>query len=156
AMIHADATETYLLSAAGGTRRYLSVDADGIWVKTTKGAPPGYFMHYNLEETAQDSGWQSFPVRAGFTSEGGLAWRNLSGVIYFRGTVRGKWTGGVYQTVVTGLPSGMRPTSTVFVPLAGSSQSTMRITPSGSLAIYRTNPSSNGGVSVTPAVYPRG
>src|SRR5699024_5938244 len=83
ASIHADATETYLHSAAGGTRRYLSVDADGIWVKTTKGAPPGYFMHYNLEETAQDSGWQSVPVRAGLTSAGGLAWRNPSDVVYF-------------------------------------------------------------------------
>src|SRR5690625_1444932 len=54
ARIHADARETYLHSAAGGTRRYLSVDADGIWVKTNRG---GTWKHYNLEETAQDSGW---------------------------------------------------------------------------------------------------
>src|SRR5699024_2528291 len=65
ASVHADDREAYLHSAAGGTRRYLSVDADGIWVKTNRG---GTWKHYNLEETAQDSGWVNLSYASGFGS----------------------------------------------------------------------------------------
>ena len=34
--IHVDANESYLFSAAGGSNRYLSVDANGIWAKTNE------------------------------------------------------------------------------------------------------------------------
>ena len=140
ARIHADDREAYLHSAAGGARRYLSVDADGVWVKTTKGAPPGYFMHYNLEETAQDSGWNSFPVKSGITPARGLAWRNKNGVIYFRGTVQATWSAG-WTDVVTGLPTEMRPADDTIALSPDSTDTSMifRMTSDGTLRVWKQN-----------------
>ena len=98
--IRATDTEAHLFTRAGGANRYLTVDADGIWVKT--GA-----KSYNLEQTAQDSGWQAFSPVAGMDSYA-LAWRNKGGVIYMRGTVTASWQAG-WTTVATGLPAEMRP-----------------------------------------------
>src|SRR5699024_10468725 len=91
-------------TSADGVTRSLSVDSRGVWVKTNKG---GSSMNYNLEETAQDSGWQAFSPVAGMDSYA-LAWRNKGGVIYMRGTVTATWSAG-WNTVATGLPAEMRP-----------------------------------------------
>src|SRR5699024_9472882 len=61
--IRATDTEAYLFTRAGGSNRYLTVDADGVWVKTNKG---GSWKWYNLEETAQDSGWVNLSYASGF------------------------------------------------------------------------------------------
>src|SRR5699024_7262291 len=90
-----------LYTRAGGTSRYLSVDANGVWVKT--GA-----KSYNLEETAQDSGWQAITLASGITGAGSPAWRNKGGMIYFRGTATMAWTAG-WNTVATNMPAEMRP-----------------------------------------------
>lgn len=90
ASVHADDREAYLHSAAGGARRYLSVDADGIWVKTTKGAAPGYFNHYNLEETARDSGWINIAFNSGFQRNGSnspFQYRRVGNMCYLRGRI---------------------------------------------------------------------
>ena len=91
-------------TSADGVTRSLSVDSHGVWVKTNKG---GSSMNYNLEETAQDSGWQAFSPVAGMDSYA-LAWRNKGGVIYMRGTVTATWQAG-WNTVATNLPAEMRP-----------------------------------------------
>ena len=137
ASIYADARETYLFSAAGGARRYLSVDADGIWVKTNRG---GTWKHYNLEETAQDSGWNSFPVKSGITPGRGLAWRNKNGVIYFRGTVQATWSAG-WTDVVSGLPTEMRPADdTIALSPDGTDTSMIfRMTSTGTLRVWKQN-----------------
>src|SRR5699024_3270213 len=65
--IKADANEAFIYTRAGGTNRYLTVDADGVWVKTNKG---GSWKSYNLEETAQDSGWINIAFNSGFQRNG--------------------------------------------------------------------------------------
>ena len=133
--IKTDAREAFLYTRAGGAHRYLTVDADGIWVKTNKG---GSWKNYNLEETAQDSGWNSFPVRSGITAGQDLAWRNKNGVIYFRGTVQATWSAG-WNTVVTGLPTEMRPSSTIVTPSPNGSETglLMQMTPGGNFLVFK-------------------
>ena len=82
--IRANASEAHLYTRAGGASRYLSVDADGVWVKTNKS---GSWKNYNLEETAQDSGWVKISVNSGFTEVSPVYYRNKGGVIYWRGVV---------------------------------------------------------------------
>src|SRR5699024_76492 len=78
--IKADANEAFIFTRAGGANRYLTVDANGVWVKTNKS---GTWKSYNLEETAQDSDWQTFDLEAGVAGSSAVAWRNKGGVIYF-------------------------------------------------------------------------
>src|SRR5699024_423520 len=127
ASVHADDREAYLQSAAGGTRRYLSVYADGIWVKTPKGAPPGYFMHYNLEETAQDSGWinQSYPSGMSRPHGALFARRDMGKRTWWRGRFQkssGKFKAGV-ATVLFTLKASDRPeyTTGIITPSQGTS-----------------------------------
>lgn len=96
----AEPTRARVQFNAGGVRRELVVDADGVWVKSETD-------EYNLLETAQDSGWHSFSPVAGMDSYA-LAWRNKGGVIYMRGTVTATWSAG-WTTVATNLPAEMRP-----------------------------------------------
>ena len=133
--IRATDKEAHLFTRAGGSNRYLTIDANGIWVKTDKG---GSLKQYNLEETAQDSGWNSFPVRSGVTAGQGLAWRNKNGVIYFRGTVQATWSAG-WNTVVTGLPAEMRPSSTIVAPSPNGSEAglLMMMTPDGGFSVFK-------------------
>src|SRR5699024_7219103 len=125
ARIHADARETYLHSAAGGARRYLSVDADGIWVKTNRG---GTWKHYNLEETAQDSGWVNLSYASGFGSAGSggpFQIRRAGGIIHLRGRLArtsGTIVAGKQYTIGT-LSSSWRPAYTQRTLIAGGSSS---------------------------------
>src|SRR5699024_10280482 len=125
ASIHADARETYLHSAAGGARRYLSVDADGIWVKTNRG---GTWKHYNLEETAQDSGWVNLSYASGFGSAGSggpFQIRRAGGMVHLRGRLartRGTIVAGTQYTIGT-LSSSWRPAYTQRTLIAGGSSS---------------------------------
>src|SRR5699024_9486042 len=64
--IKADANEAFIYTRAGGANRYLTIDADGVWVKTNKS---GTWKSYNLEETAQDSGWHPVQVLPGYTAQ---------------------------------------------------------------------------------------
>src|SRR5699024_10769952 len=125
ASIYADARETYLHSAAGGARRYLSVDADGIWVKTNKS---GSWKHYNLEETAQDSGWVNLSYASGFGSAGSggpFQIRRAGGIVHLRGRLArtsGTIVAGKQYTIGT-LNSSWRPAYTQRTLIAGGSSS---------------------------------
>ena len=99
--IQATETEASLFTRAGGTNRHLTVDADGIWVRSGSAA-------YNLEETAQDSGWHSIPLASGINGAGSPSWRNKGGMIYFRGAATAAWATG-WNTVATDMPAEMRP-----------------------------------------------
>ena len=130
--IRADANEAFIYTRAGGAGRYLTVDADGVWVKTNKS---GTWKWYNLEETAQDSGWRSITLDSGFSGSASLAWRNKGGVIWFRGTVTGSWSGGSYDTVAT-LPAEVRPVYAYTVNEAGATAGVLiRVQSDGRLEI---------------------
>ena len=152
--IRATDTEAHLFTRAGGSNRYLTVDADGVWVKTDKG---GSLKQYNLEETAQDSGWISFPVKAGITASSDLAYRNKNGVIYFRGTVNTDWPNQSYLDVVTGLPSEMRPASDTIALSPDSTNIPMVImmTASGTLRVWKSKAGKRT-TFMSALLYPRG
>src|SRR5699024_8322668 len=97
ARVTASGNSVTLFSATNG-QRYLELNETGIWIRT---GPPGNQKVYNLEETAQDSGWNSFPVKSGIDPRS-VAWRNKNGIAFFRGAVRASWSSG-WNSVVTGL-----------------------------------------------------
>lgn len=110
------------------------VDANGVWVARYGPASAGGGS-YNLLETASDSGWQSITLDSGFSGSASLAWRNKGGVIWFRGTVTGSWSGGSYDTVAT-LPPGVRPAYAYTVNEAGSAAGVLiRVQSDGRLEI---------------------
>lgn len=112
----------------------LVLDDDGVWVKTVNSLNP---VSYNLLETAQDSGWQTFDPEAGVTGSAAVAWRNKGGVIYFRGFVTGDWTNGVWNTIASGLNPDWCPSATWVVAEAGGATkgATLRMTADGRLQI---------------------
>lgn len=110
---------TTLSYTASGVTKALLIDSSGTWVKTGTD-------EYNLEETAQDSGWQPFTPAPGFTLSASAAWRNKGGVIYFRGTVTGAWTTG-YNTIVSGIDATIRPAYAYTVNEAGTGEAGVMI-----------------------------
>lgn len=109
--IYAARDEAYLFTQAGGNSRYVTIDADGVWIKGPGGT-------HNLEETAQDSGWQPFSLESGFTGSASLAWRNKGGIIWFRGTVTGDFVSG-YNYVARNLDEAICPEFNVFTNAVG-------------------------------------
>ena len=136
ARLTASGNSVTLFSATNG-QRYLELNDTGIWIRT---GPSGNQKSYNLEETAQDSGWNSFPVKSGITPGRGLAWRNKNGVIYFRGTVQATWSAG-WTDVVTGLPTEMRPADDTIALSPDSTDTSMifRMTSDGTLRVWKQN-----------------
>ena len=91
--IHVDTNESYLFTAAGGANRYLTVDKDGVWVKTNKS---GSWEWWNLEETANDTGWINFNAHTGIGTGNSPALRLKGGIVWAQG----------YVTRPAGWPSG--------------------------------------------------
>src|SRR5699024_8946315 len=78
--IKADANEAFIYTRAGGARRYLTVDANGVWVKET-----GW---EDIDLTAPfRSKWVTVPYPSGFTHPHGapLAYYRVGKRVYWRG-----------------------------------------------------------------------
>ena len=139
ARLHADATESYIYSRAGGSQRYLTVDSTGVWVKTNKS---GSWEWFNLEETANDSGWKTFPTNSALATTGSPAYRIKAGSVFLRGAVSlpgANWSGG--YTTVAALPAEARPTYTIHRPtvsdaMARIPETFLQMNPSGSLQLW--------------------
>lgn len=115
----------------GGASYGFRVTATGVWAEQY-GAGGGF---YNLLETASDSGWQSITLDSGFSGSASLAWRNKGGVIWFRGTITGSWSGASYDTVAT-LPAEVWPEYAYTVNEAGSTSGVLiRVQSDGRLEI---------------------
>ena len=84
ARLHADATESYIYSRSGGSQRYLTVDSTGVWVKTNKS---GSWEWWNLEETANDTGWINFNAHSGISTGNSPALRLKGGIVWAQGYV---------------------------------------------------------------------
>ena len=82
--IRADSNEAFIYTKSGGPGRYLTVDADGIWVKTNKS---GKWEKYNLEETANDSGWIRFNAHSGISTGNDPGLRLKGGIVWAQGYV---------------------------------------------------------------------
>lgn len=109
ARLHADATESYIYSRAGGTQRYLTVDATGVWVKTNKS---GSWEWYNLEETANDSGWINFNAHSGISTGNSPAIRLKGGIVWAQGYVTrpAGWPSRTWTRVAGSFAQYLRPT----------------------------------------------
>ena len=121
ARLHADATESYIYSRAGGSQRYLTVDSTGVWVKTNKS---GSWEWWNLEETASDTGWRAFPMNSALAGAGSPAYRIKSGTVFLRGSITlpgASWSAG--WTTVGVLPAAATPTFDVQRPTITSAMS---------------------------------
>ena len=124
--IRATDKEAHLFTRAGGSNRYLTVDADGVWVKTDKG---GSLKQYNLEETAQDSGWINMPYASGYQHAGSGApfqYRRAGNMIHMRGRIT-RSSGSFAQNtayVVGTLPPEFRPSYTQRTIISGGGATT--------------------------------
>ena len=119
--VKADANEAFLYTQAGGSGRYLTVDANGVWVKTNKS---GTWEWWNLEETASDTGWRTFPMNSALAGAGSPAYRIKSGTVFLRGSVTlpgASWSGG--WTTIGVLPAAATPTFDVQRPTITSAMS---------------------------------
>src|SRR5699024_7406986 len=104
ARITADGNSVTLFSATNG-QRYLKLNDTGIWIETGG-------KSYNLEETAQDSGWHNFSVSSGVSLTQQTAWRNKGGIIWLSGSVRADWAVGAWTSIAT-LPAELRPSRNI-------------------------------------------
>ena len=112
--IKADASEAFLYTRAGGSGRYLTVDANGVWVKTNKS---GTWESWNLEETASDTGWKTFPMNSAIAGAGSPAYRIKSGTVFLRGSItlpNASWSAG--WTTIGVFPAAATPTFVVQRP----------------------------------------
>ena len=113
-------------TSADGVTRSLSVDSHGVWVKTDKG---GSRKQYNLEETAQDSGWINMPYASGYQHAGSGApfqYRRAGNMIHMRGRVTrssGSFAQGTAYVVGT-LPPEFRPSYTQRTIISGGGATT--------------------------------
>ena len=134
--IRADAAEAFLYTRAGGANRYLSVDANGIWVKTNKS---GSWEAWTLEETANDTGWINFTLRSGISGTGSPALRLKGGMVYFRGTLTrsGSWAQGWTEAAGPFNPR-YRPETTMQFPgaITDDRRTLLRMGADGVLSIY--------------------
>lgn len=82
--IEANSDEAFIHASIGGVNRYLEVDARGIWVKTDR---DGKYQKYNLEETANDSGWIRFNAHSGISTGNDPGLRLKGGIVWAQGYV---------------------------------------------------------------------
>lgn len=135
-------------------QRALRITNDGVWVETTSS---GTTERWNLEETANDTGWISFSLRSGINGTGSPALRLKGGVVYFRGviTTSGSWAQG--WTVVAGpFNERYRPATTIQVPgaITDDRRTLIRISEAGLLSVYMSaSIAGTATVPLTPLTY---
>ena len=140
--IRATDKEAHLFTRAGGSNRYLTVDANGIWVKTDKG---GSWKSYNLEETAQDSGWAMATVASGYTAQPNYPpkARKVGNLVYLSGGINGSGIKANTSQYVLTLPAGYRPIGNSIYVVGGSSSGAacplFVIQPDGRVSMRTTN-----------------
>lgn len=139
-----------------GQQKAFRIDDTGIWVDTERG---GSAKSYNLEETAQDSGWNNFSVNSGITTIQQTAWRNKGGIIWLSGSVRADWAVGAWTNIAT-LPAELRPSRNIraSAPIDGRPTHLLEINTAGALRLYRP-PNDSGGqwnVQISTLMWPTG
>ena len=134
--IHVDANESYLFSAAGGSNRYLTVDATGVWVKTNKS---GSWEWFNLEETANDTGWINFNAHSGISTGNTPALRLKGGVVWAQGYVTrpAGWPSG-WTRIAGSFATWLRPTRDIlrYGATTATQRQLVRMTSTGYLEVW--------------------
>ncbi|WP_053916990.1 hypothetical protein [Brachybacterium sp. SW0106-09] len=110
-----------IVKSGGTVDRSLVVDTSGTWVTTNRS---GVTESWNLEETASDTGWRTFPMNSALAGAGSPAYRIKSGTVFLRGSVTlpgASWSGG--WTTIGVLPAAATPTFNVQRPTITSAMS---------------------------------
>ena len=137
ARITADGNSVTLFSATNG-QRYLKLDDTGIWIETGGKA-------YNLEETAQDSGWAMATVASGYTAQPNYPpkARKVGNLDYLSGGINGAGISANTSQYVLTLPAGYRPIGNSIYVVGGSSSGAacplFVIQPDGRVSMRTTN-----------------
>ena len=136
ARITASDNTVTLFSATNG-QRYLELNETGIWIRT---GPSSNQKVYNLEETAQDSGWINLSAASGITIVDQIMYRNKGGVIFFAGVVtrtgNADWSTG--WTTISTIPEGTRPAAQMLrAGVSSTADFMLRVTPTGALQVSR-------------------
>ena len=134
--LHADATESYIYSNAGGSQRYLTVDATGVWVKTNKS---GSWEWWNLEETANDTGWINFNAHSGISTGNSPALRLKGGIVWAQGYVTrpAGWATG-WTRIAGPFATWLRPTRDIlrYGATTATQRQLVRMTSTGYLEVW--------------------
>lgn len=134
--IQVDANESYLFTAAGGSNRYLTVDKDGVWVKTNKS---GSWELFNLEETANDSGWINFNAHTGISTGNSPALRLKGGIVWAQGYVTrpAGWPSG-WTRIAGSFATWLRPTRDIlrYGATIATQRQLVRMTSTGYLEVW--------------------
>ena len=123
-------------SEKNGPTRYLIANSTGVWVQTNKS---GAWESWNLEETANDTGWINFTLRSGISGTGSPALRLKGGMVYFRGTLTrsGTWPQG-WTEIAGPFNPRYRPETTMQFPgaITDDRRTLLRMGADGILSIY--------------------
>ena len=134
--IRADASEAYLYTRAGGANRYLTVDANGVWVKTNKS---GTWESWNLEETANDTGWINFNAHSGISTGNSPALRLKGGIVWAQGYVTrpAGWPSG-WTRIAGSFATWLRPTRDIlrYGATTATQRQLVRMTSTGYLEVW--------------------
>ena len=134
--IKTDANEAFLYTRAGGANRYLSVDANGVWVKTNKS---GSWEWWNLEETANDTGWINFNAHSGISTGNSPALRLKGGIVWAQGYVTrpAGWPSG-WTRIAGSFATWLRPTRDIlrYGATTATQRQLVRMTSTGYLEVW--------------------
>ena len=134
--VEAGGGTTVVEASDGTTKRSLRIDSSGVWVMTNKS---GVMEAWNLEETANDTGWINFTLRPGISGTGSPALRLKGGMVYFRGTLTrsGSWAQG-WTEVAGPFNPRYRPETTMQFPgaITDDRRTLLRMGADGILSIY--------------------
>ena len=134
--VKADANEAFLYTQAGGSGRYLTVDANGVWVKTNKS---GSWESWNLEETANDTGWINFNAHTGISTGASPALRLKGGIVWAQGYVTrpAGWPSG-WTRIAGSFATWLRPTRDIlrYGATTATQRQLVRMTSTGYLEVW--------------------
>lgn len=134
--IEANSDEAFIHASIGGVTRWLTIDARGIWVKTDR---DGKYQSYNLEETANDSGWIRFNAHSGISTGNDPGLRLKGGIVWAQGYVTRPdgWPAG-WTRIAGSFAEWLRPTRDILRQGAttASQRQILRMTSTGYIEVW--------------------
>ena len=120
----------------GGVRRSIYIDADGVWAETTRS---GTTERWNLEETANDTGWINFNAHTGISTGNSPALRLKGGIVWAQGYVTrpAGWPSG-WTRIAGSFATWLRPTRDIlrYGATTATQRQLVRMTSTGYLEVW--------------------
>lgn len=153
--IEANSDEAFIHASIGGVTRWLTIDARGIWVKTDR---DGKYQKYNLEETANDSGWIRFNAHSGISTGNDPGLRLKGGIVWAQGYVTRPdgWPKG-WTRIAGSFAERLRPTRDILRQGAttATQRQILRMTSTGYIEVWWSDAApGNYQVDISPLSFP--